>query len=150
MAELADYQKAIDRITQWKNQGPDDVAVMANVVAQIRQLWPAWCWIGFYRVFHLGHDLILGPFYGDPAPSLILWGQGVVGSCAAERAVQIVGSIKKFPGYIAAIAETKCEVGLPLIRDNHLYAVLDCQSPEVDGIDLVAVEWLGQMASLLS
>ncbi len=94
--------------------------------------------------------MALGPFSGPPAPLVIPWGQGVVGSCAAERAVQIVGSIKKFPGYVAVIPETQCEVGIPLVRDNHLYAVLDCQSPEIDGIDLVAIEWLGRIASMLN
>ena len=93
---------------------------------------------------------MVGPFSGPPSPLVIPWGQGVIGSCAAERAVQIVGSIKKFPGYIAAVPETRSEVGLPVIRNNHLYAVLDCQSPEMDGVDLLAVEWLAEVAQNLS
>ncbi|MCL4493768.1 MAG: GAF domain-containing protein [Firmicutes bacterium] len=150
MSETSKLKSALESIANWTKEGPDDVAIMANVVAQIRLLWPEWSWIGFYRVFHLGQDLMVGPFSGPPSPLVIPWGQGVIGSCAAERAVQIVGSIKKFPGYIAAVPETRSEVGLPVIRNNHLYAVLDCQSPEMDGVDLLAVEWLAEVAQNLS
>ncbi len=145
-----DLRSILADIARWKQQSPDDIAVMANTVAQIRLLWPEWTWIGFYRVFHLGHDLMVGPFSGPPGPLIIPWGQGIIGSCAAERAVQIVGSVKKFPGYIPAVFNTSSEVGLPLIRNSHVYAVLDCQSPEIDGIDLVSIEWLGEVIQLLS
>ncbi len=150
MKENRDWGSALAEIRIWARQGPEDVAIMANIVAKIRLLWPEWTWIGFYRVRHLGQDLMVGPFSGPPSPLIIAWGEGVVGSCAAERAVQIVGSIKKFPGYIAAVPQTHSEVSLPIIRQSHVYAVLDCQSPKVDGMNLEAIEWLGEVAQALS
>jgi GAF domain-containing protein len=139
MNDAAAHQENLQRITAWLQEGADEIAVMANVTALLRTFWPEWTWLGFYRVSHPGHDLILGPFSGPPAPLVIPWGQGIIGSCAQERTVQIVGATKKFQGYIPTIAETRCGVALPIIHGNHLQAVLDCQAPSEDGVDFVDV-----------
>lgn len=145
-----DHQENLERIDGWLKQGAGDVAVMANVVALLRHWWPEWTWLRFYRTAHPGQDLTLGPFTGDTAPVVIPWGQGIIGSCAQERSVKIAGLVKHFSGYIPAIAETRCEAALPIIHGGHLRAVLDCQSPREDGLDLADIEWLGEIASRLS
>ncbi len=144
------YQSIVQLIHNGIQEGADAVAVMANTAAMLHQMWPEWTWVGFYRVGQLGHHLSLGPFSGPPAPLSIAWGEGVIGSCAQERAVQIVGSVRRFPGYIPGVPETRSEVALPVIQHNHVFAVLDCQAAAEDAIDFADVEWLGQIAALFS
>ncbi|POB10852.1 GAF domain-containing protein [Sulfobacillus sp. hq2] len=151
MNATAAYQEALAQLDQWREvPEADDVAIMANLVAILKSLWPHCTWIGFYRAPFAGQDLVLGPFWGDPAPLVVPWGSGVIGSCAQERAVQIVGAVSRFAGYIPAVSRTQSEVAWPIIRGTHLYAVLDCQAAEENGFDLADIEWMGKFADRLS
>jgi GAF domain-containing protein len=85
-------------------------------------------WCGFY-LFD-GEKLVLGPFGGKPACTVIPMGNGVCGTAAAERRIIRVPDVDMFPGHIACDAASQSEIVLPLIlSDGRLFGVLDLDAP---------------------
>ena len=107
---------------------PDPIANMANAAALIFESVPGLNWAGFYR--NVGGELVLGPFQGRPACIRIPFGVGVCGAAAASLKVQRVADVHAFPGHIACDAASVSELVVPIVRDGHLIAVLDLDSPE--------------------
>lgn len=105
----------------------DPVANMANAAALIWESLPDINWAGFYR--NVDGELVLGPFHGRPACIRIPFGQGVCGTAAATREVQLVKDVHAFPGHIACDSASNSEIVVPIVRDGDLIAVLDIDSP---------------------
>ena len=105
----------------------DGIANMANAAALIWESLPDINWVGFYR--NVGGELVLGPFQGRPACIRIPFGQGVCGTAAATREVQLVEDVHAFPGHIACDSASNSEIVVPIVRDGELIAVLDVDSP---------------------
>jgi len=66
--------------------------------------------------------LVLGPFQGHVACQSIQFGKGVCGTAAAEKKVQIVHDVGRFPGHIACDSESKSEIVTPIIVDSQVIA----------------------------
>ena len=107
---------------------PDAIANMANAAALIFASVPDLNWAGFYR--NIGGELVLGPFQGRAACIRIPFGKGVCGAAAASQVVQRVDDVQAFPGHIACDAASVSELVVPIVRDGHLIAVLDLDSPK--------------------
>ncbi len=105
----------------------DGIANMANAAALIWESLPDINWVGFYR--NVGDELVLGPFQGRPACIRMQFGEGVCGTAAATREVQLVEDVHSFPGHIACDSASNSEIVVPLIRDGLLLGVLDIDSP---------------------
>jgi L-methionine (R)-S-oxide reductase len=105
----------------------DPIANMANVAALIWETLPELNWAGFYR--NIGGELVLGPFQGRPACIRIPFGKGVCGAAAETLQVQRVDDVHAFPGHIPCDADSASELVVPIVRDGHLIAVLDLDSP---------------------
>ncbi|MEO6248779.1 MAG: GAF domain-containing protein [Sphingomicrobium sp.] len=127
---------------------PDPIANMANAAALIFEAVPGLNWAGFYR--NVGGELILGPFQGRPACIRIPFGVGVCGAAAATLQVQRVDDVHAFPGHIACDAASVSELVVPIVRDGHLLAVLDLDSPERARFDAEDEAGFVGMAKLLS
>ncbi|HZK76002.1 MAG TPA: GAF domain-containing protein [Candidatus Kapabacteria bacterium] len=85
-------------------------------------------WCGFY-LFD-GEKLVLGPFGGKPACTVIEMRKGVCGTAAAERRIIRVADVSEFPGHIACDPASKSEIVFPLVlRDGTLFGVLDIDAP---------------------
>jgi L-methionine (R)-S-oxide reductase len=85
-------------------------------------------WCGFY-LFD-GEKLILGPFGGKTACTIIEIGKGVCGTAAAERKIIRVADVNEFPGHIACDPASQSEIVLPIILvDGRLFGVLDIDAP---------------------
>lgn len=106
----------------------DAVANMANAVALIWETLPDLNWAGFYR--NVDEELVVGPFQGRPACIRIKFGEGVCGTAAATRQVQLVEDVHAFAGHIACDSASSSEIVVPIIRDGKLIAVLDLDSPK--------------------
>ena len=105
----------------------DGIANMANAAALLFESLPDINWVGFYR--NVGGELVLGPFQGRPACIRMKFGEGVCGTAAQTREVQLVEDVHAFPGHIACDSESNSEIVVPLIRDGELLGVLDIDSP---------------------
>ena len=127
---------------------PDAIANMANASSVIFETLPDVNWVGFYR--NVAGELVLGPFQGRAACIRIPFGQGVCGTAAATREVQLVEDVHAFPGHIACDSASNSEIVVPLVRDGELLGVLDIDSPSTarfDGEDEAGCVKLGEILS---
>jgi L-methionine (R)-S-oxide reductase len=112
---------------------PDGIANMANAAALIWESLPDINWVGFYRM--IDGELVLGPFQGRPACIRMKLGEGVCGTAAETREVQLVKDVHSFPGHIACDSASNSEIVVPLIRDGKVLGVLDIDSPSLGRFD---------------
>ena len=104
------------------------VTALSNTAALLYHSLEEINWCGFY-LFD-GEKLVLGPFGGKPACTVIPLGGGVCGTAAAERRIIRVSDVDQFPGHIACDPASRSEIVLPLIlRDGTLFGVLDIDAP---------------------
>ena len=88
-------------------------------------------WCGFY-LFD-GEKLVLGPFGGKPACTVIPMGKGVCGTAAEQHKIIRVSDVNEFPGHIACDPVSQSEIVLPIIlSDGRLFGVLDIDAPMKD------------------
>ena len=119
------------------------ISLLANLSALIYHSLPDLNWAGFYLAE--GERLLLGPFQGKVACTVIPFGKGVCGTAAASGEVQRVFDVHQFPGHIACDSASNSEIVLPIFQDGRIYGVLDIDSPlvgrftEEDEKDLRAV-----------
>lgn len=139
------YQKVMERIRALIAGESDEIAVMATVVAELRQAFGHFAWVGFYRVVSPGL-LKVGPYQGGHGCLVIPFERGVCGRCAREKATQVVGDVTLLPYHIACSGTTRSEIVVPVLdAGGEVRAVLDIDSdlPEIfDAVDQDALETL--------
>lgn len=124
----------------------DEIANMANISACLYATFHFW-WVGFYRV--VGDELVLGPFQGPLACTRIRRGRGVCGSAWQEAKTILVPDVDQFPGHIACSSASRSEIVVPVMQGNHVTAVLDIDSEQLDHFDAVDRNWLEKIARLI-
>ena len=102
------------------------ISNLSNASSLLNQL-PNINWCGFYLVS--GNRLILGPFQGDVACTIIPFDKGVCGYAYRNKKTVIVDDVNQFPGHIACSTLSKSEIVTPIIKDNEVKAVIDIDSP---------------------
>ena len=120
---------------------------LANTAALLYQALDRINWCGFY-LMHEG-QLLLGPFCGLPACTLIPLGRGVCGTAAAADAVQRVADVHKFPGHIACDSASNSEIVLPIHMNGRVIGVLDIDSPEISRFNEIDEQMLTRLVNLL-
>ena len=116
--------KSADALTSGETYG---VANMSNIAALLWEFLPDVNWTGFYRA--VDGELVLGPFQGKAACIRIPFGRGVCGAAAQTGETQLVEDVHAFPGHIACDANSASELVVPVMRDGHVIAVVDLDSP---------------------
>ena len=116
------------------------VTLMANMASLLYWSLPEVNWAGFYLAD--GKRLLLGPFHGRPACTVIAIGSGVCGTAAAEGRTLNVPDVDAFPGHIACDAASRSECVVPLFAGGTLRGVLDVDSPVPDRFDAATQELL--------
>ena len=106
-----------------------DITMLSNASALIWESLDDINWAGFYIL--RGGKLMLGPFQGKAACTVIDIGKGVCGTAAAEDRTQLVKNVHEFPGHIACDSASNSEIVIPLHAGGKLYGVLDIDSPTV-------------------
>ena len=132
--------KSADALTTGETDG---VANMSNIAALLWEFLPDVNWTGFYRV--VDGELVLGPFQGKAACIRIPFGRGVCGAAAQTGETQLVEDVHAFPGHIACDANSASELVVPVMRDGHVIAVVDLDSPSrgrFDHDDALGIESL--------
>lgn len=123
---------------------------LALVASAVRGHFPDLLLVAIYVTELPGTWLDLGPLQGPATFARIAWGEGAVGSAALERAVQIIGEMKYFPGYVAAHREICSEIAVPVIRDRIVLAVIDAASAAPGRFGIVEAELLQGIAAQLA
>jgi GAF domain-containing protein len=117
-------------------------ANLANISAALKQTFN-WWWVGFYLIEN--NELVLGPFQGPIACTRIKKGKGVCGASWLNQQTIVVPDVEKFPGHIACSVASKSEIVVPIIKNNIVIGVLDCDSEQLnhyDEIDRIYIEQL--------
>ena len=140
------YKNLVPQINAIIEGETDLVANLANISAALKEQFD-WLWVGFYLVKN--NELVVGPFQGPVACTRIKKGKGVCGSSWASATTLIVPDVEKFPGHIACSSLSKSEIVVPVIWNNEVVAVLDCDSTEYNTYDATDQQYLEQMVRLL-
>lgn len=104
-----------------------DITVLSNATALIWESLEDINWAGFYLM--RDGRLLLGPFQGKTACTVIEVGKGVCGTAIAEDKTQLVENVHDFPGHIACDSASNSEIVVPIHSGDSLYGVLDIDSP---------------------
>ena len=141
------YRSLIPQLEALIGDEKDDVAIMSNIAAALRQAF-GFFWVGFYVVKN--DELVLGPFQGDVACFRIQKGKGVCGTAWYESETMIVSDVEAFPGHIACSSASQSEIVVPIFLNGKVIAVLDVDSDTVDDFSAVDQVGLEQIAELYS
>jgi GAF domain-containing protein len=122
-----------------------DMTVLSNAAALLWNSLQDINWAGFYLMKE--GKLLLGPFQGKPACTVIEVGKGVCGTAVAEDRTQLVKNVHEFPGHIACSSESRSEIVVPVWRDGHIVAVLDIDSEKLGTFTETDRYWLEKIVS---
>lgn len=124
-----------------------EISLLANFVALIHQMLPDVSWTGIY--LNKEEILILGPFQGKVACTVIPFNRGVCGASATERRTIVVPNVHRFLGHIACDEGTMSEIVVPLIINGELFGVLDLDSYSENRFDETDQKYLEKSADIL-
>ena len=112
---------------------PYTMTNLANASALLNEKLDGINWVGFYTIKN--GRLVLGPFQGKVACTIIPMGKGVCGTAAATDRTQLVPDVHKFPGHIACDSASNSEIVIPMHRSGEVFGVLDIDSPLFNRFD---------------
>lgn len=126
---------------------PYSLANMANAVALLYNSLENINWAGLYLI--KGDKLVLGPFQGKPACTVIPIGKGVCGTAVLQNKIQLVPDVHAFPGHIVCDSASKSEIVIPLRKNGEIIGVLDIDSPILNRFTQNDQQILEQFCSVL-
>ena len=106
---------------------PYTMTNLANASALLNEKLEDINWVGFYTI--KDGKLVLGPFQGKVACTIIPIGKGVCGTAAETNSTQLVPDVHKFAGHIACDSASNSEIVIPLHRNGTVFGILDIDSP---------------------
>lgn len=107
-----------------------EVTILSNMSSFIYHSLEDVSWAGFY--LFKDNQLILGPFQGKVACTVIPLGKGVCGTSALNQETLVVENVHEFKGHIACDSASNSEIVVPIIIRDTLYGVLDLDSTSFD------------------
>jgi L-methionine (R)-S-oxide reductase len=122
-------------------------ANLANISAALKQTFN-WWWVGFYWIEN--NELVLGPFQGPIACTRITKGKGVCGTSWLNQHTIVVPDVEKFSGHIACSAASKSEIVVPIIKNDVVIGVLDCDSEHLNHYDETDRIYLEQLSQIIA
>ena len=130
MTDYAEINAMLASITEGV---PYTMTNLANASALLNEKLENINWVGFYTI--KDGRLVLGPFQGKVACTIIPVGKGVCGTAVAEDRTQLVPDVHKFPGHIACDSASNSEIVIPMHRNGTVFGVLDIDSPIFNRFD---------------
>ena len=127
---MTDYNALIRDAIAITDGSPSAITTLANISALINERLDIINWVGFY--LYDGDRLILGPFQGKVACTVIEMGRGVCGTSAQSEKTVVVPDVHLFEGHIACDSASNSEIVVPIFKNGGLFGVLDIDSPIKD------------------
>lgn len=128
--EKTDYNELNAMLASITEGVPYTMTNLANASALLNSSLKGINWVGFYTI--KDNKLVLGPFQGKVACTIIQMGKGVCGTAAATDTTQLVPDVHKFSGHIACDSASNSEIVIPMHRNGEVFGVLDIDSPLFD------------------
>lgn len=141
------YENLLPQIAAIIEGEQDLTANLANIAAALKEQFN-WLWVGFYIVKK--NELVVGPFQGPVACTRINKGKGVCGTSWEQKKTLIIEDVEEFPGHIACSSLSKSEIVLPVVRNNEVVAVLDCDSKILGDFDETDKLYLEKVIELIN
>ena len=124
---MTDYALLTEQITALTADCPWALANLANAAAALYWSMAGINWAGFYLLRQ--GKLVLGPFQGKTACTVIEPERGVCGAAFRQDRVMNVPDVHQFPGHIACDSASNSELVIPLHDGaGKRVAVLDIDS----------------------
>jgi GAF domain-containing protein len=131
-ARLARLEEALPQIRAAVEGETDAIALQATLACLLWETFVQANWCGFYR--RTGDRLLtVGPYHGTMGCLRIDFARGVCGACARTGEVQLVPDVSAFSGHITCDARTRSELVIPVTQGGVVRAVLDLDSPHLNG-----------------
>jgi L-methionine (R)-S-oxide reductase len=124
------------------------ISNLANVTSALKFSFDKISWAGFYLI--KDDKLLLGPFQGKIACTVIDIGKGVCGRSAELKETLIVEDVDKFPGHIACDSGSRSEIVIPLIKENKCFGVLDIDSYQLSAFNGTDKKYLEIICCILA
>ena len=124
---MTNYEEINGMLSSIVSDVPYTMTNLANASALLFEKLENINWAGFYTVKDC--KLVLGPFQGKVACTIIPFGKGVCGTAASEDRTQVVPDVHKFKGHIACDSASNSEIVVPIHRKGEVFGVLDIDSP---------------------
>ena len=103
------------------------ITSLSNASALLNEYLRDINWVGFYLM--RDGRLVLGPFQGKTACTVIPVGKGVCGTAVLRNCTLRVADVHEFPGHIACDSASRSEIVIPLRKNGEVIGVLDIDSP---------------------
>ena len=126
----SNYEETCAMLASITEGVPYTMTNLANASALLNDSLEGINWVGFYII--KDGKLVLGPFQGKVACTIIPMGKGVCGTAAQTDSTQVVPDVHKFAGHIACDSASNSEIVVPMHRDGAVFGVLDIDSPLFD------------------
>lgn len=123
------------------------VSNLANVTAILYKMEDI-NWAGFYLIDK--DRLVLGPFQGEVACTIIPLNKGVCGTAASKKETIIVDDVNTFKGHIACSSKSKSEIVVPILKGDQLIGVIDIDSPIYSRFSNLEKVFLEAVSNLLA
>ena len=124
---MTDYKEINAMLASIIEGIPYTMTNLANASALLSEKLDGINWVGFYTI--KDGRLVLGPFQGKVACTIIPMGKGVCGTAAEKDSTQVVPDVHKFAGHIACDSASNSEIVIPMHRGGAVFGVLDIDSP---------------------
>lgn len=131
--DKTDYKQINEQLASVISGIPYTMTNLANASALLFEKLDGINWAGFYTI--KDGKLVLGPFQGKVACTIIALGKGVCGTAAQQDRTLVVPDVHKFQGHIACDSASNSEIVIPVHRKGALFGVLDIDSPLFDRFD---------------
>ena len=122
-----DYKEINETLKALVKDVPYTMTNLANASALLNEKLDGINWVGFYTV--KDDQLVLGPFQGKVACTMIAFGRGVCGTAVQTDSTQVVPDVHQFKGHIACDSASNSEIVIPIHRKGRTFGVLDIDSP---------------------
>ena len=142
-----DYRLINEQLSSIISGVPYTMTNLANASALLFEKLEGISWAGFYTM--KDGKLVLGPFQGKVACTIIAIGKGVCGTVAKKDRTLVVPDVDKFPGHIACDSASRSEIVVPIHRNGELFGVLDIDSHLLNRFDDNDRKGLEEFVSIL-